>query len=366
MTILYSGGSMKKNTSPYSNLKIFAHPKKLKSIQDGIITAPIYIRIKPTNSCNQNCSYCHYGSGQYLELEGQNQRNHIPWEKLNEILDDLGDMGVKAVTFSGGGEPLVYPKIIEAMKKVTDNKIDLSIITNGQLLKGEKAETLLDAKWVRVSMDAATAENYSRIRSVKPESFIEVCKNIKGFTSKKRKNCEFGINFVVTRENADEVFNAGELVHSLGVNHIKYTAVMSNNVNEYHKGIKEKVITQIEEVRSKYESESFNIINLYKDDFELCAVFERTYERCYLSEIVTVIAADSKVYFCHDKAYLKDGVVGDLSDKSFKELWFSDETRDRLNNLNAKNMCKHHCVYDNRNLLLNAYMSQRQEHINFI
>ena len=51
--------------------------------------------------------------------------------------------GVKAVTFSGGGEPLVYPYITETMEKVLDAGIDLSIITNGSMLKGRNAQLFM-------------------------------------------------------------------------------------------------------------------------------------------------------------------------------------------------------------------------------
>ena len=34
-------------------------------------------------------------------------RDFIPKAKMMEIIDDLVDMGVKAVTFSGGGDPFI-------------------------------------------------------------------------------------------------------------------------------------------------------------------------------------------------------------------------------------------------------------------
>ena len=42
----------------YSNIRIFKHPKKLKELVDGIVSAPIMARIKPTNICDQFCFYC--------------------------------------------------------------------------------------------------------------------------------------------------------------------------------------------------------------------------------------------------------------------------------------------------------------------
>lgn len=352
--------------TPYSNLKLFAHTEKLEAIKKGELAAPIYIRIKPTNACNHNCSYCHYGSGKYLELEGQEARNQIPWRKMEEIIDDISNMGVKAVTFSGGGEPLVYPYILPAMKTILEKGIDISIITNGQKLNGEIAEILSKAKWVRISLDSAKAETYSRIRSITSNCFNEVCNNIKEFAKIKDKDCELGINFVISKENAREVYEAGKLMYDLGVNHIKYTAMMTTDVNEYHKSIKQNVIEQIKRVKAEFEQPGFSVIDLYEEDFKLSAKFERTYSNCVIKNVVTVIAADCKVYYCHDKAYLENGVIGDIKNQSFKEMWFSKQTLEKFKKFDAKRECNHHCVYDSRNILYNTFLSLNDNHINFI
>ena len=120
--------------TPYSNLKVFTHAKILERIAEGEQVAPIYIRIKPTNHCNHKCYYCCYADSSLGLFDSVNAQDQIPWFKMQEIIADMSEMGVKAVTFSGGGEPLVYPYIVETMQKVLEAGIDLSIITNGQLL----------------------------------------------------------------------------------------------------------------------------------------------------------------------------------------------------------------------------------------
>jgi sulfatase maturation enzyme AslB (radical SAM superfamily) len=347
-------------------MKIFAHPEKIAALQKGEPTAPIYIRIKPTNVCNHKCNYCHYGSGKYLDLDGADCKSQIPWEKMQEIIADMGDMGVKAVTFSGGGEPLIYPQIKEAMQAMLDRGIDISIITNGSLLKGEIARILTKAKWVRISLDAANASTYAKIRDISVDSFHEVCNNIREFAKQKPSECELGINFIVTHENATEVYEVGKLLFDLGVNHIKFTARMTNDVEKYHAPFKEQVIEQIHRLQKELVRERFTIINLYESDFELCSVFHRSYSNCLIKNMVSVIAADSKVYYCHDKAYLPNGMIGDLSNRSLKEMWFSHETQQKFRNFDAAKECDHHCVYDERNILLNTVFSLDKQHINFI
>lgn len=352
--------------TPYSNLKIFAHAQTLNDIDENKRVAPIYIRIKPTNYCNHKCNYCSYSDSELGLRDSVVRQDQIPWEKMQEIISDMKDMGVKAVTFSGGGEPLVYPHIEEAMQKILDAGIDLSIITNGQLLKDRRAEILTNAKWVRISFDSANAQTYAKVRQIPLGAFDEVCDNIHRFSEIKRKDCELGINFVVNHENADQIYDMASMVRELGVNHIKYAARVTKDLFDYHAPFRKNVIEEIHRAKAELENENFRIINKYEGDFDSALVFHRCYDKCYINQIFTVIAADSKVYFCHDKAYVKKGVVGDLKDQSFKDLWFAEETIKRYREFDPQKECDHHCVYDDRNELLNTFYSLDKNHINFI
>lgn len=352
--------------SPYSNLKIFAHAEKLNRIHNGERIAPLYIRIKPTNYCNHRCNYCSYADSELGLRDIVNRQDQISWEKMREIVDDLKDMKVRAVTFSGGGEPLVYPYIVETMKEILEAGIELSIITNGQLLKGERAKLLAKAKWVRISCDSANAKTYAKVRDLDIDAFDEVCENISNFAKIKEPYCEFGINFVITHENSEQVYDMAKMMKELGVNHIKFSARITKDLFEYHATFKESVIEQLHRVQEELEDDKFKVINKYEGDFDSAMVFERKYHKCYIHNLVTTIAADSKVYFCHDKAYVSTGIVGDLKKKSFKELWFSEEVVKRYREFDAMTECRHHCVYDDRNLLLDTLYHLDENQINFI
>lgn len=352
--------------TPYSNLKIFAHADAVNDLGEGKRIAPIYIRIKPTNYCNHKCYYCSYADKELALRDSVNKQDQIPWAKMQEIINDISYMGVKAVTFSGGGEPLIYPYIVETMQEILDSGIDLSIITNGQLLKGERASVLAKAKWVRISFDSARAETYAKVRQLPLEAFDEVCENILNFSQIKQKNCELGVNFVVNHENADQVYEMAQMVKKLGVNHIKFAARVTKDIFTYHEPFKQSVIEQISRAKKELECDGFRVIDKYEGDFETALISHRCYDKCFVNRIFTVIAADSKVYFCHDKAYVKEGAVGDLKEQSFKDLWFSEEVVKRYREFNPEKECKHHCVYDDRNEILNTFYSLDKNHINFI
>lgn len=351
--------------TPYSNLKIFAHAEKLNAIHNGQRIAPLYVRLKPTNYCNHHCYYCSYADSELGLRDIVNKQDQIPWNKMQEIISDFKEMGVKAVTFSGGGEPLVYPYIIETIQGMLNAGVETSIITNGQLLKGERAEVLKNAKWVRISCDSANAKTYARVRKIPLNAFDEVCDNIQEFSRIKAKECEFGINFVINHENAEQVYDMAKLMKGLGVNHIKFAARITKDLFDYHKPFMERVIEQLHRAQ-ELENDTFKVINKYEGDFDTAMVFERKYHKCYVSNLVTTIAADSKVYFCHDKAYVSSGIVGDLKEQSFKQLWFSPDVVKRYQEFDAMKECCHHCVYDDRNILLNTLYQLDQNQINFI
>lgn len=79
---------------------------------------------------------------------------------------------------------------------------------------------------------------------------------------------------------------------------------------------------QIQRAKEKLEDSDFQVIDKYEGDFDSALVFHRCYEKCYINRLSTVIAADSKVYFCHDKAYVSESVVGDLKGRSLKNYGF--------------------------------------------
>ncbi len=357
---------MKAISTPYSNLKIFAHAQALQAVEEGKRIAPIYIRLKPTNYCNHHCYYCSYADSELGLRDIVQRQDQIPWEKMQEIISDSADMGVKAVTFSGGGEPLVYPHIIDAAEGMKKAGLEISIITNGQLLNGDRAQAFRDAKWVRISFDSANAATYSKVRKIPLTAFDEVCRNIEHFSKIKNNTCELGVNFVINHKNADQVYDMAEMVKNLGVNHIKFAARITNNLFEYHKPFKTHVIDQLHRAQDKLEDNTFKVINKYEGDFDTAMVFARQYHKCYINNLVTTIAADCKVYFCHDKAYVSSGIVGDLKEMSFKELWFSEDVVKRYREFDAQKECRHHCVYDDRNILLNTLYGLDKNQINFI
>lgn len=352
----------------YSYIKIFKHIDKLNDIKNGNITAPIALRIKPTNKCNHRCFYCPYlfeRSSEYEKGFIYNPKDEIPQDIFKGLIRDIIDMKVKSITLSGGGEPLLYKDIETHIQPLFDNDVDVAVITNGSKLDGKRAEVLASCKWVRVSIDSCDGSTYNKIRNVPKEQFDTVCNNIKHFSEIKNKDCELGINYVINHLNYKSIFESTILFKKLGVNHMKFYPSVVLDTQNYHKDLV-GVSANIAKVKNYLEDEHFKIIDLYDDGLETNIHNERTYSKCPIQQIIPVIAGDSSLYVCHDKAYVSDGKIGSLKDKTFKELWFSDATKEYFNNFDAKKLCRQHCAYDQRNLIINEYLSLNDSNINYI
>lgn len=70
--------------------------------------APIGVEISPTNSCNAKCPWCFHVSSEYKQRHSKEElRPHTLWHAVM----DMYRSGVKAITWTGGGNPSMYSQI---------------------------------------------------------------------------------------------------------------------------------------------------------------------------------------------------------------------------------------------------------------
>lgn len=355
----------------YTYAKIFHFPDRLEAVAEGRTTAPIHIRLKPTNRCNHDCSYCCYRNRNLYLSELLNERDQIPKAKMLELIGDFAAMGVKAVTFSGGGEPLCYPHIYETMQGLLAAKIKIATLTNGSLLTGKIAELLAkNAVWCRVSIDAADAATYAAIRGVKVTEFDRVCNNLRNFSTIPGRTCVLGMNFIVTKENCRGIYQFMALARELGVDNVKLSGAVVSTLPEenaaYHAAIFPVAKGQIDRAITELTTESFAIIDkLYRPESE-STIYDKDFHWCPMINFMAIVAADQQVYFCHDKAYTRNGCLGSLVDTDFRSLWFSPAAAARRKSLDPSRECRHHCADILKIGMLLDYYQSDPEHLEFV
>jgi MoaA/NifB/PqqE/SkfB family radical SAM enzyme len=350
----------------YSTLKPFLHPERLRLIGAGEVPPPIHVRIKPTNVCNHSCWFCAYRSDAVSLGSGMNERDRIPREKMLEIVDDLVAMGVEAVTFSGGGEPLIYPHIVETVDRLAGGGIRIGALSNGSMLKGKVADAFArHGTWLRISIDGWDGPSYARSRSVDEGEFDKVIANLTSFAAR-GSACALGASVIVDAANAPHLLELCEKLKRAGVGHVKIAPCIVRDAaadnDAYHRRIEPIVRAQIDLVRD-LEGDRFRVNDHYH---ALGDRFDRPEHRCPMAYLLTIIGADQMVYTCQDKAYTGAGALGSIRERRFRDLWRSAELKAALARIYPSRDCRHHCVASTKNERILELLSLDPEHAAFV
>ncbi|MEK9754780.1 MAG: radical SAM protein, partial [Rhodospirillaceae bacterium] len=231
-------------------------------------------------------------------------------------VDDFIAMGVEAVTFSGGGEPLIYKPIAEAVTRLAQAGIRVAALSNGANLKGKVADAFAEhGTWLRVSMDGWDDASYAESRGVKLGEFSRVIANLRAF-AQRQSRCVLGVSFIVSQRNVGHIEDICRLLKDVGVNHVKISAaIVSNDVHEnnlYHQAIMAEATQQIERAMT-LASDGFAVLNHYHETEER---FDKEYRSCPYVRLLTIVGADCNVYTCQDKAYNDAGKLGSIAERS--------------------------------------------------
>jgi radical SAM protein with 4Fe4S-binding SPASM domain len=171
------------------------------SVEENYLPLPKNLYVETTNKCNLRCKGCIQYRGNW-ELE-----RDISLEELIMITDQLPDL--ERAALHGIGEPLMnkaLPKMIRHLKK---QDVFVMLNSNGILLDEKMEHDLINAGLdeLRISLDAASAEGYRKMRS--SDSFDSILANLKHFENTlkvRRKNRpKISLWFLGTTENIAEL-----------------------------------------------------------------------------------------------------------------------------------------------------------------
>ncbi len=348
----------------YSQLKVFHYPAKVASLpaSNPTVLPPLHVRIKPTNVCCHRCTYCCYRQPDFQLGETMDERDSIPYPRMAEIVDDLIAMDVKAVTFSGGGEPLCYPHLLQTAQKLAGAGIKFASLTNGARLVGDVAEFFAHhATWVRVSIDGWNAQSYAAYRGVSEHEFDRVLANMAAFIGYGGP-CALSVVMNVDATNAPYVFSLIKTLAEVGVRSIKIAPIVKSNDGaenyRYHKPLVRTVRRQVSLAVADFPN--VEISNGYKADFESYA---KAYRWCPALQIRPVIGADLNVYSCQDKAYQEKGLLFSLKEQRFFDGWMRGDWKTKID---PSRDCAHHCQMNGVNKLLHEYFDVDERHEAFV
>ncbi len=302
--------------------------------------------------CNQNCNFCSYripegfSSANFVEelADGKinvNPNRQIPKEKCFEILDDCAAMGVKAIQFTGGGEPTAHKDHVEIFNYAHELGLETALVSNGVILRD--LPTYAGMTWVRISLDAGTEETYESTRQSK--AWKGVIRNLMELSTI-QDHTVVGVGFVVTKYNCHEIHAACEIVKDVGISNIRLSAIFSEDrVNHFTSQDLTIISDQIKKAKL-LESDKFSVIDNFHLRTKDLMDGAPDYGLCGYQRFTTYIGGDQKIYRCCTTSYTDHGEIGDLKDKSFR-YWFEHEALGQYGGFDPKTC--HTCQFNNQN-----------------
>lgn len=347
----------------YSALKAAWHTRDIEAMRAGKPIVPHQLYLVISDLCNQACAFCSYrspigwGSENFGADTGKgftmNPNRMIDREKAYEILSDAADMGVKAVQFTGGGEPTVHPDHDAIFAYAQDLGLQTALITN--LTRLPSARVMERMTWVRVSIDAGTEETYQRTRQSK--LWRKVIGNLRELMT--IEGPTIGANFVTTRENYHEMGQFCRLMKEIGVPYVKIAANLTTHGVAYYDGILDEVMSCVKQAQALADGR-FRIVNVFDRRLEDLRIGRPVQPFCGQQQFAGYIGADLKVYRCCNTAYTAQGEIGDISGQSYKD-WL---TAYRFDGFDARS-CKH-CQFIEKNEVIAYMVKPEPQHVEFV
>lgn len=161
-----------------------------------------------TDRCNLSCTHCYSKSGPGRTSEGE-----LPTAEALKVIDDLADMGVPIILFTGG-EPLLREDIWELARHAGKRCLKMALSTNGTLITPDIAWRIKESgiEYAGISLDGARAETHDRFRNT-PGAFEQT---IKAFAACREAGLRCGVRVTLTKENCHELEALVDLSISLG------------------------------------------------------------------------------------------------------------------------------------------------------
>lgn len=318
------------NTMPS---KLFHNEVFLRGIYQKNRINPIHLQLIPTNKCNLKCSFCSFSDAdKTLELS---------FDQIDEIFSIGAHLGTKALTITGGGEPLMHPDINDIILRSSEYLIEPGLVTNGILINRLDPYVADLLTWCRIS---ASDE---RILSEKNEK--EILELVE-----KTENCDWAFSYVIQkRSNLNNIIDYIEIVNSSD----KFTHIrLVRDLLDIYGATNIEIIKQ-ELIARK--------IDISKVIFQSRNEWTHGFKNCWISLLKPLIGADGYVYGCCGTMYARHDIQHDLVDQ-FRMGHYS-ELKDIIKNQKCFNgsICEK-CYYDNYNQCLSAWKTTTLQHENFV
>ena len=320
-----------------------------------------------TAGCNLACRHC------YLEptpLKQAMEKAVLAADVFGKIIKQAKPLGLSQVKLTGG-EPLFHPQISEILATVRQEKLHLTVETNGVLCSAELARQIADCEvdgnkpFVSVSLDSPVSQTHEYIRAI-PGCFDATLQGIENLVA---AGIHPQIIMSIMECNKEDAAAMVKLAEQVQASSVKFNIVQAmgrgENLHELHHALSVADYIQMGKYVEKELSPQTKLRLFYSwpPAFRaLSDIFDRdgrnSCGRCNILGILGVLA-DGNYTMCGVGSQVKELIFGAAQTDDLGQVWNNNRVINELRNglpdklsgicadcLHRK-QCMGHCVAHN-------------------
>ena len=310
---------------------------------NNIYSLPIVI-LMPHSRCNCRCVMCDI-------WKGNNNVNQLEEKDIAELLDSFRKLKTKVVVMSGG-EALMHPNFFRLCKIIKSQKIKITLLSTGLLLKKYASEIINLTDEVIVSLDGSR-QIHDKIRNI-PNAFDKLKDGVKELKKLDQKY-RVTARCVIQKENFRDFPKIVDAAKEIGLDQISFLAadvttdafnrpdlwddqkadevkLSVDELDDFYNVIESLIISHSKEFETRFIAESPDKIRRFYNYY--AAYYNKTKfpeMSCNAPWVSAVIESDGRVRPCffHES-------MGNIRENSLLEILNSDKSVSFRKNLNVK------------------------------
>jgi radical SAM protein with 4Fe4S-binding SPASM domain len=158
------------------------------------------MELELSRECNLRCVYCYASSGKALH-------NELTRPEIDNALDQAIALGARRIIVIGGGEPLLYPGVMEIMRGLRERGIMVDLFTNGTLITPGVARELFAMGVSPVIKLNSMREEVQDALAAVPGTYKLIQEGLKNLMAAGYPSAQLplGVETIICRQNIDDL-----------------------------------------------------------------------------------------------------------------------------------------------------------------
>ncbi|MDD5145050.1 MAG: radical SAM protein [Candidatus Pacebacteria bacterium] len=298
---------------------------------------PFKLEVEHTTVCNKKCIMCEH-------TYWQEKPERLTIEQFKNIVDQFPKL--KWINLTGEGDNFLNPDYMKFIEYARSKDISVNFVDEFDFIDSNVSRRLVElgVNCIWISMDGATKETYEKIKV--NCNFERALTNIKTLLAvKKELGSPFPtlcFRFIINKINYQEMPKMVELVHSLGdlgeESRLEFAGLLTFKEIEhlYVPQVPQEIVT---EVKRKAEELKVNVSFSHYQKNALKSINKCT---AWMEPYIMMggyVMPCCAVLMSNRRDFLRKYAMGNIYEKSFKEIWNSErykKFRKMVNNKNEK------------------------------